>query len=313
MAAKGKRVDVRAAGAAVWRRRRGALEVLLIHRPRYDDWSLPKGKLDRRESAPAAAVREVEEETGCRVRLGRPLPTVRYRLPDGRRKQVEYWAATVLSRTGPGPQDPREVDETRWMEVDRAVRTLTRREDREVIEALRRFARDDALLTSAVILQRHAAALSRAKWGKGESTRPLNGKGRKQARALPPLIAAFAPDRVVTSPWKRCLATVEPYAKRQGMTIIVKDDLTEAGHADRPARTRAVIARVMDEAAPTVICTHRPVLPSVMRVLRGAALDPVAAALPREDPYLAAGEALVLHVGDDGVAVAAERHLPDIG
>lgn len=313
MAAKGKRADVRAAGAAVWRRRSGDLEVLLIHRPRYDDWSLPKGKLERREPAPAAAVREVEEETGCRVRLGRPLPSVRYRLPDGRRKEVEYWAATVLSRTGPGPQDPREVDEVRWVEASRAGRMLTRREDREVVEALRGFAREGALGTSAVIIQRHAAALSRAKWGKGESTRPLNSKGRKQAKALPSLIAAFAPDRVVTSPWKRCLATVEPYAKRQGMSIIVKDDLTEAGHEARPARTRAVIARVLDEAAPTVICTHRPVLPSVMKVLRGAARRSVAAALPREDPYLAAGEALVLHVVQDGVAVAAERHQPDIG
>ena len=308
-----KAADVLAAGAVVWRERRQSREVLVIHRPRYNDWSLPKGKVDRRESLPATAVREVEEETGYRVRLGRPLPAVRYRLPDGRRKQVSYWAATVLSRTGPGPQDRREVDETRWVSLSDARKMLTRREDRDLIAALNTMDANGELETAAVIVQRHAAALSRAKWGRAERTRPLNSKGKKQAKALPPLIGAFAPDRVVTSPWKRCLATVEPFAKRQGMEVITKDDLTEAGHEAHPARTRAVIARVMDEAAPAVICTHRPVLPSVMKVVRGASSDRVASMLPREDPYLAAGEAMVLHVTAGGIAVAMERHLPDIG
>lgn len=303
---------VLAAGALVWREKKGRIEILLVHRPRYDDWSIPKGKLDPGETFPAAAVREVAEETGYRVRLHRPLPPAVYQLPDGRTKLVQYWIGTVRSRVGPGPENPREIDEARWMDIALAEPLLSRETDRLQVDALRRQIDADRLGTVPIIIQRHAAALSRAKWRRGEETRPLNSKGKKQAGALPPLISAFAPSSVVTSPWKRCVATVEPFARAGGLEIDIKDSLTEAAHEKRPSRAAAVVDRVLRSARPTVVCTHRPVLPTVVQVAREHSTREAALELPRSDPFLAAGEALVLHTTPEGTVVAIERHLPNI-
>lgn len=304
---------VLAAGALVWRERRDGIEVLLVHRPRYDDWSIPKGKLDPGETYPAAAVREVAEETGYRVRLHRPLPAAVYLMSDGRTKVVHYWVGTVRSRVGPGPENPKEIDKVEWVTLDEAEERVTRQSDQLQLDAMRRQVDGGTLRTVPIIVQRHAAALSRSKWRKGEASRPLNTKGKKQARALPPLIAAFAPSGVVTSPWKRCEATIEPFAREGGMEIDTKESLTELAHEKRPSRAAAVVERVLREARPVVVCTHRPVLPTVIGVAREHATRDAALELPRQDPFLAAGEALVLHTTPEGEIVAVERHLPNIG
>ena len=110
----------------------------MVHRPRYDDWSLPKGKLDPGESAEAAARREVEEETGFRCELGAPLPSVRYLDHRGRPKRVRYWTMRpVGGRFAPNA----EVDDLRWLVVEDALALLTYAHDRVVVEALR----DDGL------------------------------------------------------------------------------------------------------------------------------------------------------------------------
>lgn len=303
-------LTVLAAGALVWREGEHGIEVMLVHRPRYDDWSIPKGKLDRRETAPAAAVREVAEETGIRVRLHRPLPASVYLLPDGRRKIVQYWVGTVRARTGPGPIDPQEVDEVRWLGLDEAERLLTRQGDHLQIDALRRQLETGTLRTAAVIIQRHGAARDRKGWHKGEATRPLRGKGKRQAAELPALLDAFAPSAVVTSPWRRCRRTVEPFARSAGIDIVDKDELTEAGNAEHPSRTEAVIERIMRAGRAVVVCTHRPVLPTVLQTVRTFSTRDVALELPRADPYLASGEALVLHATGQGLVVAVERHRP---
>ncbi|WP_304502277.1 NUDIX hydrolase [Brachybacterium sp. FME24] len=312
-AVPGKPPPVLAAGALAWREGTKGTEVLLVHRPRYDDWSIPKGKLDKGETFPAAAVREVVEETGYRVRLHRPLPASVYLLPDGRTKIVQYWSGTVRAKTAPGPMDPAEIDHVRWVRLDEAEKLLTRQGDQVCLATLRRFQELDELVTVPIIVQRHGAALSRAKWRKGEKNRPLNSKGRKQAQALPPLIDAFDPRSVVSSPWKRCVSTVEPLARIEGLKIRTKDELSEAGHDGHPSRTRAVIERVLHEARGTVVCTHRPVLPTVIESIREVAQRSAALELPREDPFLAAGEALMLHTTPARSVVAIERHLPNIG
>ena len=139
---------IEAAGGVVWRRNaEGRLRILLVHRPRYDDWSLPKGKLDAGESFEAAALREVEEETGLRCRLGPALPTVRYRDGRGRAKVVRYWAMEALEGTegtdATAPQEGAgwfvandEVDEVAWVSLERARNTLTYPHDVEVVDAL---------------------------------------------------------------------------------------------------------------------------------------------------------------------------------
>ena len=126
---------IEAAGGAVWRRTaKGAIKVLLVHRPRYDDWSFPKGKLDAGETARAAALREVEEETGLRCELGPELATTRYADNKGRDKRVRYWVLQPVA----GEFEPNdEVDEVRWCPLDLARELLSYDHDRAVVDALR--------------------------------------------------------------------------------------------------------------------------------------------------------------------------------
>jgi 8-oxo-dGTP pyrophosphatase MutT (NUDIX family) len=125
---------VLAAGGAVWRRGPdGTVEVVLVHRPRYDDWSLPKGKLDPGETDEEAALREVEEETTLQARLGPELPSTTYLDRSGKHKRVRYWAMTVVDGS---PSACNEVDAAVWLPVEEAAARLTYRRDVEVLGAL---------------------------------------------------------------------------------------------------------------------------------------------------------------------------------
>lgn len=126
---------VRAAGGVVWRRGPNGLEVLLIHRPRYGDWSFPKGKAKgEAESDEETAVREVEEEVGLRLEPGPELESTRYRDSKGRRKVVRYWAMELPDGDEPIAGDG--VDEVRWVELDEASHQLTWDRDVDVLDSL---------------------------------------------------------------------------------------------------------------------------------------------------------------------------------
>lgn len=318
-------VVVEAAGALVWRVRAGRLQVALVHRPRYRDWSWPKGKLDPGEPAPVAAVREVEEETGLAVVLGLPLPGLQYRLSDGRLKVVHYWAARVAGRGDDVPlrarppvphADRTEIDHWEWFDAAEAAHRLTRRADRRPLDALVEAYTKDRLVTRALVVARHGQARKRSLWGGTEDDRPLTGLGRRQAAAMTPVLAGFGVSRVVTSRWERCAATVEPYATAAGVPPEVADGLTEARHDESPARVAALVQDALDDGRDSVLCTHRPVLPTVLDVLAGHSRRPVADALPQENPFLAPGEVLVAHaaVTPRGVrVVGVERHRSTAG
>jgi len=125
---------VRAAGGVVWRRDGdGPVLVLVVHRPRYDDWSLPKGKCDPGESDTHCAAREVREETGITCRLGPELPSTRYRDNKGRDKLVRYWAMEPVSDDGFTPNA--EIDDIRWLPVPEAMQWLSYGHDRPVVAA----------------------------------------------------------------------------------------------------------------------------------------------------------------------------------
>ena len=165
---------MRAAGALVWREKGGDLQVLLVHRPRYDDWSFPKGKLESGESLCTCAMREVAEETGVQVRLEQPLETIRYRLGDGTRKEVRYWAARELDRGSPAlaargriPRASRsEIDGVRWMGVKEARKRLDHAIDRDLLGSLVDLWEDDKLDTWTLVLVRHARVVKRSVWNR---------------------------------------------------------------------------------------------------------------------------------------------------
>jgi 8-oxo-dGTP pyrophosphatase MutT (NUDIX family) len=124
---------VLAAGGVVWRRAGSEIEVVIVHRGRYDDWSLPKGKLDPGESDEEAALREVQEETTIEAALGPELPSTTYLDRSGKHKRVRYWAMTVVSGDAAGAH---EVDDARWVTLDQAAAQLSYPHDVEVVEAL---------------------------------------------------------------------------------------------------------------------------------------------------------------------------------
>ncbi|WP_314780224.1 NUDIX hydrolase [Actinomyces massiliensis] len=305
---------VRAAGALVWRERRGRLEVLLVHRPRYDDWSFPKGKVEPGESVRTCAVREVAEETGARIALGQPLETIRYKLSDGRRKRVHYWAARELADDEPGararaavaPASAREIDDVTWVRVKKARGMLTHAVDRDLLGSLVDLWEDGKLDTWTFVLVRHARAVKRSVWNRpktrdketNEATRPLtDDQGEVRARALVPVLAAYGVGRVVSSPWRRCMDTVAPYARAAGIDIVAEPALTELAHADSRKAARKVVSDVLRHRdVPVALCTHRPVLPSVMEVISRYAPGKLLRSVPDRDPWLKTGEIMVVHL-----------------
>ncbi|WP_139977408.1 NUDIX hydrolase [Nocardioides litoris] len=283
--------DVLAAGVVAFRPGR---RVLLVHRPKYDDWSFPKGKLDRGEHRVAAAVREVAEETGLHVRLCLPLPDQRYPVGHGR-KTVHYWTGRVVGDpdvSGYRPND--EIDAVRWVEADEAADLLTYERDRTTLAAAVRRRRR----TGAVVVLRHGPARSRRAWRRDDAERPLLRLGEHQALRLVPLLAAYGVTRVLSSSSRRCVQTVEPFASTTGWDLETRRRLSEE-HASRPGVARVVddLVTGLAEHAGAVVCTHRPVLPHVFD------------ALGLDDPHLETGEMFVAHLRK-GRVVASERHLP---
>lgn len=312
---------VLAAGTLPWRRRRGRLQVALIHRPRYDDWSWAKGKLDPGESFPDAAVRETLEETGLRVRLGHPLPTTTYTVTKGGRqavKEVRYWAAEV---TGGDGGLVHEVDEVAWLEVDAAAARLTYAHDRAQLEALVHADEQRALSTWPLAVVRHAKAHPRSSWSQEDRLRPLDGQGRHQAAELVPLLTAYGVSRLVSSPSTRASETLAPYATATGGKLRLKPGLSEEGHAEDPARACHHLSRLLERGVPAALCSHGPVLPGLVSHLREQVDTTFAPGLVGRsvledvlDRGMTKGEVLLAHVvgtGLDARIVAVESHYPD--
>ena len=304
--------DVLAAGCVPWRERAGELEVLLVHRPRYRDWSWPKGKVDKGETLPEAAVREVHEETGYTVTLGLPLPSARYTVGKNLRKHVAYWAAEVTGKPTGTVQNPREIDEVRWVTAERAKAMLTRFADREQLDKVVHAHSTDTLRAWPFIIVRHGKAFPRAKWHEIEHERPLLAIGTRQSLALTGLLSAWQIKRLVSSPWKRCVATLAPMSAATGKSIRKHKALSEKSNALSQQKTRAVLEKILAKGVPTALCTHRPVLPTVLEVLADHSPEGLAKGLPPRDPYMNPGEILVAYVRPGTVPriVEFERYRP---
>jgi 8-oxo-dGTP pyrophosphatase MutT (NUDIX family) len=294
--------EVRAAGAVLWRPSGRGAQVAVIHRPKYDDWSFAKGKLEPGEHVLLAAVREVCEETGLTVTLGRPLPPVCYS-NDGVPKRVDYWLARATEPAARFTAN-REVDEVDWLAASRAVSRLSYERDGETLTKFR----TGPWQTAPLILVRHGSAGRKSDWRKDDASRPLDSRGKKDAKQLAALLRCFGTGRVLSAPATRCVATVRPYAAATGAPVEVEPAFGLADKArDVPAAQEQAAKAAAHAAAdprPAIICAHRENLPAII----GAACAELGAPLPEGDP-LRKGEFLVLHRAEGGLA-AIERHHP---
>jgi len=288
---------VTAAGTVLLRtNKQGHQQVLLIHRPGYDDWSLPKGKIDADEYLPGCAVRETLEETGVTARLGVPVDRMNYPVPAGT-KTVSYWRAEVLSKR---PRKPdAEVDQSKWMSVKRALATVTHPDEVPLIEQAATLPR-----TVPVLVVRHAKAMLRKRWTGRDQARPLDSRGRRQSELLVPLLQAYGVRRAVSSSSTRCMQTLKPFAKASGVDVEAWTTLTEEQAKDNQKAVTILMKRLVTEAlasdTPMVICGHRPVLPTMLTAL-GVAPRP-----------LQPGTVLIAHLDFEGQTVAVEVHKPRI-
>lgn len=247
---------VYAAGAVLWRKRRKAVEVALIHRPRYDDWSLPKGKVDPGETEPVTAVREILEETGQHAHLGRRLGAVSYPVQQGVKK-VRYWTARAL---GGGFVPNHEVDDLVWLPVADAMKELHYPYDRKI---LRRFAKAPAD-TETVLIVRHGTAGRRSRFSGNDSRRPLDKKGRAQAEALTDQLLAFGAATVYAADRVRCHQTVEPLAAELGVIVHNEPALTEESYSGNPKIARRRVLEIARLGGTPVICTQGKVIPDLI-------------------------------------------------
>jgi len=303
---------IRAAGAVVWRPGSDGPQVVLVHRPKYDDWSFPKGKREPGEHPLLTATREIAEEAAVRVVLGRRLRPSEYEV-DGRPKEVSYWAARCVESFQFVPGG--EIDDLAWTELPHVAGRLSYDRDRLLIEE---FAAGPPS-TIPLILLRHARAGTRSQDGQAaDLARPLDEQGGQDAKLLAALLTSYGPCRVLTSAAERCIATVRPYAEAVGMPVELEPDFTttgadqaadqadaDAGYAPAdygPAARRA--ARLVAQQQPMLICAHRENLPVMLDAARealGAGKNVVV------EPPLGKGSFVVLQSAD-GVLVSSERH-----
>jgi 8-oxo-dGTP diphosphatase len=281
----------------VWRDRDdgSGVEVALVHRPKYDDWSLPKGKLEPSEPAVVGACREVLEETGLRVVAGRTLGRSRYRVVQHGRevpKTVQWWSLHAQDGAfTPGD----EVDALRWLAPGPALALLTAGHDGE---PLRRFLTEPPRLR-LLLLVRHARAGRRQDWAGEDHLRPLDERGSAQAEALARLLTCYAPERLLSAPLVRCVDTLRPLSAATGLEVQHDPLLGGEAYLTDPARTQARLHGVLGPGA-TVACTQGEVVPDAVRALLrdGRSAAPERWEAPK-------GSVWALAFADDGCVVDA--------
>jgi 8-oxo-dGTP diphosphatase len=241
--------------------------VLVVHRTKYGDVTIPKGKVDPGETLPQTAVREIHEETGLEVALGVPLGVSTYPLSSGREKIVHYWAAEVsekaILRSTFVPNA--EIAAIEWVTVKKARSYLTYERDVEILDAFDALMRQGITSTFALIALRHGKAAPRDHWDGSDAARPLTERGVTQAAGDVATLQAWRPKRIVTSDAVRCVTTVAPLAAASGITPRREHGISQEAYEEGSSEVRAVIGKRIRSRKTAVLCSHGPVLPEIMR------------------------------------------------
>ncbi len=303
-----------AAGAVCWRIVGGKVRILLVHRTQHKDVSLPKGKVDPGELLPQTAVREIAEETGLAVGLGAPLGEVQYKLPSGRNKIVYYWSAEVdahaLETARFRPND--EIASLEWVSLKKARTRLSYPHDVDIVDVFAERWKAERARTFAVIVVRHGKAVPAEAWDGADSTRPLLLRGINQARDIAPSIAAYRPEKILTSNAVRCVATIAPLAELTGIKPKELAGLSQDAFQSDETTIAQVLAKRMMSKKTVVLCSHGPVIPEIVRELASLSGSTGASGVTSMAD-LATGEFSVLHVSTQHPRsgfVAMEMHAP---
>jgi len=273
-----------AAGGVIWRKNsKNEIEVVLVHRNRYEDWSLPKGKLDSGETLIGCAYRELIEETDLNIKLGPYIGEVEYFVPDGL-KRVSYWTATLLGDQKPFTPN-QEVDAIGWLTLTEAADKATRDSDREI---LAKFA-DTPYDTSALIMLRHAKALAREEWQGEDEDRPLDILGQQQAKRMHAIYQVYGLQQIHTSDAVRCLDTISQVARIEELNPIITSAVSEYTWKKNKDKALDYAKELIKINEQILLCSHNPVLPRMMEKLTKK-ID-----FDYPDNKLLPGEAWVLH------------------
>lgn len=282
---------IEAAGAVTFR---PDGNVLLVHRPEYDDWSLPKGKKDHDEYTARTAVREVAEEGAVDIRLGVPLSSVQY-MTDKGSKRVHFWRAKLLAEESFKPNS--EIDDIAWLTPNKAIKRLSYADERHVLEQAL-----DTPETTPLVIVRHGKAMDRKNWSGKDSARPLTARGRKQSDDLVKLLDAYGVQAILSSSSERCVKTLRPYARQLRSEVETWSVLSEEFGIDNPKDVAKFMRRRITDTVkherPQVISGHRPVLPVMFK------------SLGIEPRSIVPGTAIVAHLDAKGTLRAAEWHKP---
>ena len=276
---------IRAAGVVLLRERKGKTEVCVLHRPRQKDWSLPKGKIENGEHVVAAALRETIEETRSIPVLGVPLMTNRYRV-NGQPKTVRYWVGRTGVKDNFKPNN--EIDKLEWLNPDKAAKRLTYQRDTQLMRAA-----VEAPQTFPLVIVRHAHAMRRADWkGSRDDKRPLTTQGQREAKILVDILEAFGVTYLYSSDSVRCVDTLTPFSNRNRVSIRLENEFSEEGFESDPDSCYKRLNGIVNKQEPIALCSHRPVLPAMIKQLsRKLGM----ADSDQLDPALPPGGFIVLH------------------
>jgi len=291
---------IQGAGVVLWRVTKKVTEIALVHRPKYDDWSLPKGKVETGETHLSCAAREAGEETGFEVVLGPEIGTATY-FTEGTPKEVRYWSAKAIGESHE-PRDKHEVDQVIWLSVSDAKKKVSVDDDREMIKFFESF----GINTTPIVLLRHAKALKREEWEGDDGDRPLDNKGQLQAKRMHSIYKNYGITEIHTSDAQRCIETIEPLAKSLKLIPIFSSDLSEYRYEKDKEAPLDYVWSLLKPDLNVVVCSHNPILPKLVKKLIGKKN------FKKIEVDLLPGEAFILHHRDGEVVAVDWIEAPDV-